>query len=380
MPHVPGVHDHEAPDQPVLPRPLVVPRLRRENRRVDPVWNHANALRGRSLLDQPRSHGVADRDDPVGSPEVEPDKASKRVDEKRVLEPLELDRDLREDVLAHDEQGHTKAPRDRQGHVADHRRIGHAEHEIRLRVGQRAGERTAHERRVVERTTREQAALERRRADADDLDTVPALAPRQGLVLMEDGRDHGDVELPREILGELREQLCRRLDARPVVLVHDQDVRARTRSGHRREVNVRPRGQATAASLRDPRLRTGRVVRRADPGLRAARRRTHRRRPRRRGADDEPDCARGAGGPPHPDGHAGRGDDPVPRHAAPVPLDGLHAHPSLAVAALAAPISCTCSASATRSGPRWQRGHDSGTFRTSSKGSGWWSRSCARCS
>ena len=136
VPHVSGVHDHEAADQPVLARPLVVPRLRRENRRVDPVRNHANALRGRSLLDQPRSHGVADRDDPVGSPEVKPHEASKRADEKRVLEPLELDRDLREDVLAHDEQGHTKAPRDRQGHVADHRRIGHAEHEIRRRVGQ----------------------------------------------------------------------------------------------------------------------------------------------------------------------------------------------------------------------------------------------------
>ena len=59
----------------------------------------------RALLGEPRAHRLADRDDAVGALEVEADRVAQRCDDDRVVEPLQLDRDLGEDVLAdHDER------------------------------------------------------------------------------------------------------------------------------------------------------------------------------------------------------------------------------------------------------------------------------------
>ena len=68
-------------------------------------------------------------------------------------------------------------------------------------------------------------ALVCRRAHADDPDAVPHLLGRQ-LVPVEMARDDRHVVVLREGLAQLRQELCGRLDARPVVLVEDEDLRA----------------------------------------------------------------------------------------------------------------------------------------------------------
>ena len=50
--------------------------------------------------------------------------------DRRVAEPVELGRDLREDVLADDEHRRADALADEDAEVADDRRVGHAEHEV----------------------------------------------------------------------------------------------------------------------------------------------------------------------------------------------------------------------------------------------------------
>ena len=66
----------------------------------------------------------------------------------------------------------------------------------------------------------------------DQLDAVPPLVVRIVLVAEQAPRDHGHVVLVRERLAELGEQVRRRLDAGPVVLVEDEQVRAAAASGH----------------------------------------------------------------------------------------------------------------------------------------------------
>ena len=88
------------------------------------------------------------------------------------LEPLELDRDLREDVLADDDERSAKAPRDGERDVGDDGRVGHAQDDVRL-AGEEAGpERRGEIRDVVDRAQRQIAAVERRRPHAHDLDAV----------------------------------------------------------------------------------------------------------------------------------------------------------------------------------------------------------------
>ena len=79
---------------------------------------------------EPLLHRLADRDDAVGAAQVEARQRPSSADEHRVLEPLQLDRDLREDVLADHDERHAEAPRDEQSDVADDRRIGHAEDDV----------------------------------------------------------------------------------------------------------------------------------------------------------------------------------------------------------------------------------------------------------
>ena len=140
VPDVARVHDDEPADEAVLPRPLVVPRLRRDRAGVDPVRDHAEPL-GRSALGlEPLAHRLADRDDPVGAPQVGADEASQDADHGRIAEPVELRRDLREHVLADDEHGRADALPDEHAEIADDRRVGHAQHEVGRRPAQRVAE------------------------------------------------------------------------------------------------------------------------------------------------------------------------------------------------------------------------------------------------
>ena len=133
VPDVARVHGDEAADQTVLRRPLVVPRLRRYRARIDPVRDDPKALGRRALRLEALAHRLADRDDAVGAPKVGADQASQHADHGRIAQPIELGRDLREDVLADDEHGRADALPDEDADVADDRRVGHAEDEIGAR-------------------------------------------------------------------------------------------------------------------------------------------------------------------------------------------------------------------------------------------------------
>ena len=78
-----------------------------------------------------------------------PTSAPQHADDGGVVEPVELGRDLREDVLADDEQRRADAPPDEDAEVADDRRVGHAEDEVRRRAAQRVPERRSEVRDVV---------------------------------------------------------------------------------------------------------------------------------------------------------------------------------------------------------------------------------------
>ena len=144
---------------------------------------------------------------------------------ERLLEPLDALRDLREDVLADHEQRHAEAARDEEPDVADDRRVGHAEHEVGPLAAERGQHGVAEVARVVHRPEMELRAVVRGRADAEDPDAVPDLLGRQVTVAVEVPGDDRHVVVGGERLAELREQLRRRLDARPVVLVEDEDPR-----------------------------------------------------------------------------------------------------------------------------------------------------------
>ena len=229
---VPGVHHDEGAVEALLRRPGVVPRLRHELGRVDPVRDHLDPLGGSALLLEPQLHRVADRDDTVGTAEVERDEPAQRSEHERLLEALHALGDLGEDVLADHEQRHAEAPRDDEADVADDGRIGHAEDEVGPRAAERREHRVAEVARVVRGPVVELGAIVGRRADADDPHAVSLLLGREREP-MEGPGDDGHVVVDRERLAELREKLRRRLDPRPVVLVEDEDPRAGLR-GHDR--------------------------------------------------------------------------------------------------------------------------------------------------
>ena len=223
VPHVAGVHRDEGRHEVVGSGPLVVARLGRDRARVHPVRDHAQTLRRRSLRLEPLPHGFADGDDPVGTPQVRADETAQNADDRRVAEAVELGRDLREHVLADDEHRHAEATAERDAHVTDDRRIGHAQHEIRGRTAQGVRERRAEVGEVVRRTSRELRALVRRGGDADDPDAVVLVLAGRVLVAVQDARDDLDLVVLRERLAELGQEMCGRLDPWPVVLVEDEN-------------------------------------------------------------------------------------------------------------------------------------------------------------
>ena len=145
------------------------------------------------------------------------------LDHELVLEAVQLDRDLREDVLAHDDERGVEAPRDDERDVGDDGRVGHAEHDVGRRRRQSGAQRAEEIRRVVERPQGERAPVEGGRRHADDLDAFVLLSRHPiRLALQLSGHDR-DLEVGGERRAQLGEQMRRRLDARPVVLVeHEQ--------------------------------------------------------------------------------------------------------------------------------------------------------------
>ena len=221
--HVARVHDDEAADEPVALRPLVVARLRRDRARVDPVRDHAQALRRRALRLEPLPHRLADRDDAVGAAQVGTDEPAQDADHGGVPQPVELGRDLRKDVLADDEHRRADPLADEHAEVADDRRVGHAEHEIGLARRERMAECETEVREVVHRAAAQLRALVRRRRHARDDHAVVLELPRLVLVAVEDAGHDLDLVVLRERLAELRQEVRGRLDAGPVVLVEDED-------------------------------------------------------------------------------------------------------------------------------------------------------------
>ena len=159
--------------------------------------------------------------------------AAQHADHRRVAEPMELGRDLREHVLADDEHGRTHALAHDDADVADDRRVRHAEHEIGTRAAQRVPQRRSQVREVVHRSTPELGALERRGGHARDAHVVVLDLPRLVLVSVQHPGDDLDLVVLRERLAELRQEVRGRLDTRPVVLVQDEDALAFAAAGHR---------------------------------------------------------------------------------------------------------------------------------------------------
>ena len=88
--------------------------------------------------------------------------------------------------------GDAEPPGDEEPDVADHRRVGHAEHEVGPLASERREHRVAEVARVVHRPPVELRALVRRRANADDAHAVPRLLERQVLAVQAPRHD-GDV-------------------------------------------------------------------------------------------------------------------------------------------------------------------------------------------
>jgi hypothetical protein len=141
--------------------------------------------------------------------------------------------------VATSEQRHAETLGESEADVADHRRVGHAEHEVGPRSGQPLQQRAADVRDVVQRPQTEAGTLERGRRHPDDLHAVANLAPRQPLVSSQDARQHTNVVLVGQRLAQLGQQVRGRLDAGPVVLVDDEQARL---CGHPGANTHRPEG------------------------------------------------------------------------------------------------------------------------------------------
>ena len=229
---VPGVHDDEAVDEPLLARPRIRALARRELLRVGPVRDHGDRVRLDALRDQPPAHPLADRHDSGRARKPEPDEPVEHADEDGVVEPAERDRDLGEDVLRDDDQRHTVAPSDGHADRGDEGRVGETEDEVRPWPSQRRDEGEDDETQVVEPAEREPAPVERGRPDADDLDAVSdrLLRPRR---IVNGAGDDGDVVVLCERFAQLGQELRCRLLPRGVVLVEDEQRGPRRRHQRR---------------------------------------------------------------------------------------------------------------------------------------------------
>jgi hypothetical protein len=86
----------------------------------------------------------------------------------------------------------------------DDRRVGHAENDVRPPATQTAEQCARQIRRVIGRAREELRSLERRRRDADDLDTIPNAAMRLFLLSVQMSGDDPDIQIVRQRLAQLR--------------------------------------------------------------------------------------------------------------------------------------------------------------------------------
>ena len=249
VPDVAGVHDEEAGVIAVLARPGVVPGLRRDAAGVDPVLDHANPLRRRTLGLEPLAHRLSNRDDPIRAAEVGLHHQAQQADQDRVLEALQLDRDLGEHVLGDDDQRNAEAAGDEEPDVADHRRVGEGEHDVGALERERAQDAVGEVGGVVDGAEVELRPVERRRTSPEHAHPVEDLVGGKLLVIANPAGHDRDLVLPHEPLAQLCEQVRGRLDARPVVLVEHKETRLWHGS------------QATAPALRPLRARRRRTNR-----------------------------------------------------------------------------------------------------------------------
>ena len=225
MPDVPGMHHDELLVQADVARPFVRPVLGPQPRRVDPVRDHAHPLRRRTFFLEAPPHRVADGDDPVGPAEIERDERAEDPHHHGVLQTLQLHRDLRENVLADDDERHPEPAGDEQRDVCHDRRVGHAEHDVGPRPAEPVMQCIPQIGDVVGGARQQPAPLERGGRDAHDLDRVVHGATRLALVAVQYSGHDLHLDLIRERLAEIGEQLGRRLDSGPVVLIQDEEAR-----------------------------------------------------------------------------------------------------------------------------------------------------------
>ena len=254
--------------------------------------------------------------------------------------------------------------------VGDDRRVGHAEHDVRPRPAQAARAArssgtsrswTRARRASSARTTSTGRGRSRRRSARSrrGWSSWPCRTPG----------DDRDVHIVGQRLAQLGEQLRRRLDSGPVVLVQDEQARLAA-AGHSGKAST---GERTPAAHPLRRARLGALARVRRPGRRGRRarpppRRAGQRRRRRHDDDRRPRYASRAR---------------APRSASSTARPSAISRRRFATAGWASrrrcrsrsrgcsgPTSCTCSASATRSRPASPRGAASRASRTSSSRSG----------
>ena len=169
---VPRVHHDETAIEPLPHRPWVGFRRCLDLVGFDPVRDDPDPVAPRTLLLQPAAHRFADRHDPVGPAQVRVDQGTEKADQEGVLEPLQLDGDLREHVLADHDERDAKASGHDDGDVPDDRRVGHAEDDVGLLGRHRRAQRLHEVGEVVDRPEGEIRSVERRRVHTNDGDAV----------------------------------------------------------------------------------------------------------------------------------------------------------------------------------------------------------------
>ena len=141
---------------------------------------------------------------------------------------LQLDRDLGEDVLADHDRAARRSRRATIRRRGRRRSAGRSCRGRRRAVGRarRRAERGHEIGQVVEAAPRRAASGRTRSSRRGRSRRRSAPLARELGTPAQPARDDGDVEVVGERLAELRQQVRRRLDARPVVLVEDEQARS----------------------------------------------------------------------------------------------------------------------------------------------------------
>ena len=130
---VPRMHNDEPVDEILGARPVGLTRPWLYRGGIDPVRDDSDVVRRAPFSNEALRHPLTDRDNVVGSPQVIPHERAQHPHEHWFVRPTQLGGDFREDILADNEQRGAVPPSDHEREVADDRRIGHANDELRRR-------------------------------------------------------------------------------------------------------------------------------------------------------------------------------------------------------------------------------------------------------